>query len=81
MSEIEELASKIAAALNPNALWDIAAVAVYLHRSEQHTKQWIVKQDGFPHPLRIPSGKGAEKPRPLWRAKDVTAWAESHVEV
>lgn len=84
MSELDKLAKRIAEMLSPNALWEIANVAEYLHRSEQHTKQWIVKQDGFPKPLRIPSGKGepghAERPRPLWRAKDVMAWAESHVE-
>jgi len=81
MTEITELATKIAAALSPHALWTIADVACYLHRSEQHTKQWIVKQDGFPHPLRVPSGKGPERPRPLWRSKDVIQWAESYVEV
>jgi hypothetical protein len=80
MSEIEELAAKIAAHLTPHALWDIGGIATYLHRSEQHTKQWIVKQDGFPKPIRVPSGKGEERPRPLWRARDVIDWAESHVE-
>ncbi|ODP33130.1 hypothetical protein A9762_20880 [Pandoraea sp. ISTKB] len=63
------------------ALWDIATIASYLHRSEQHTRQWIVTMDGFPRPIRIPSGKvtSTERARPLWRSKDVVEWAESHV--
>lgn len=78
---LDELARKIAARLTPHALWDLAEVAEYLHRSEQHTRQWIITQDGFPRPIRIPSGKSAtERARPLWRAKDVIAWAESHIE-
>lgn len=62
------------------ALWDIATIAAYLHRSEQHTRQWIVTMDGFPRPIRIPSGKvtSTERARPLWRSKDVVDWAESH---
>ncbi|HDR8932824.1 TPA: AlpA family phage regulatory protein [Burkholderia vietnamiensis] len=78
---IDELARKIASRLTPHALWDLAELAAYLHRSEQHTRQWIITQDGFPRPIRIPSGKSAtERARRLWRAKDVIAWAESHVE-
>ncbi|HDR9103036.1 TPA: AlpA family phage regulatory protein [Burkholderia vietnamiensis] len=78
---LDELARKIASRLTPHALWDLAEVAEYLHRSEQHTRQWIITQDGFPRPIRIPSGKSAtERARPLWRAKDVIAWAESHIE-
>ncbi|HDR9878287.1 TPA: AlpA family phage regulatory protein [Burkholderia cenocepacia] len=79
--QIDELARKIAARLTPHALWDLAELAAYLHRSEQHTRQWIITQDGFPRPIRIPSGKSATKrARPLWRAKDVIVWAESHIE-
>ncbi|QTO42164.1 helix-turn-helix transcriptional regulator [Burkholderia latens] len=78
---IDELARKIAACLTPHALWDLAELAAYLHRSEQHTRQWIVTQEGFPRPIRIPSRKSAtERAWPLWRAKDVIAWAESHIE-
>ncbi|WP_080439901.1 helix-turn-helix transcriptional regulator [Burkholderia ubonensis] len=78
---IDDLARRIAMRLTPHALWDLAEVAEYLHRSEQHTRQWIITQDGFPRPIRIPSGKGAERPRPLWRSKDVIAWAESFIEM
>ncbi|MBU9468340.1 hypothetical protein LGM75_23995 [Burkholderia multivorans] len=81
MTELAQLAQEIAARLTPHALWDLAELAKYLHRSEQHTRQWIVTQEGFPRPIRIPSGKSStERARPLWRAKDVIAWAESHVE-
>ncbi|CAJ2828272.1 AlpA family phage regulatory protein [Burkholderia pseudomallei] len=77
---LDELARRIAMRLTPHALWDLIEVAAYLHRSEQHTRQWIVSQDGFPPLIRIPSGKRAtEGARLLWRAKDVIAWAESHV--
>ncbi|WP_175776469.1 hypothetical protein [Burkholderia anthina] len=81
MTELSQLAQEIAARLTPHALWDLAKLAAYLHRSEQHTRQWIITQDGFPRPIRIPSGKSAtERARQLWRAKDAIAWAESHVE-
>ncbi|WP_081063119.1 AlpA family phage regulatory protein [Burkholderia stagnalis] len=81
LENIDELARRIAMRLTPHALWDLAEVAEYLHRSEQHTRQWVTTQDGFPRPIRIPSGKSrAERAWPLWRAQDVVAWAESHVE-
>ncbi|WP_321822103.1 MULTISPECIES: hypothetical protein [unclassified Burkholderia] len=79
--ELETLAGQIAAKVSPNALWHLAEVAEYLHRSEQHTRQWIITLSGFPRPIRIPSGKSAtERARPLWRSKDVIEWAESYVE-
>lgn len=80
--ELDKLAERIAAKLSPHALWDLSEVAKYLHRSEQHTRQWIVTLEGFPKPLRIPSGKvtGPTRARPMWRSKDVIAWAEDHVE-
>lgn len=81
VESIDELARRIAMRLTPHALWDLSEVAAYLHRTEQHTRQWIVSQDGFPPWIRIPSGKRAtEGARWLWRAKDVIAWAESHGE-
>ncbi|CAN7774452.1 helix-turn-helix transcriptional regulator [Paraburkholderia hospita] len=80
--ELDQLAERIAARLSPHALWDLPEVAKYLHRSEQHTRQWIVTLEGFPKPLRIPSGKvtGPCRARPMWRSKDVIGWAEDQVE-
>lgn len=81
-----KIARRVADLMEPTiplgvALWDLRTISTYLHRSEQHTRQWIVTQGGFPHPLRIPSNKGStERPRPLWRAKDIILWAEEHVE-
>ncbi|KAF1062779.1 AlpA family phage regulatory protein [Burkholderia gladioli] len=77
---LAELARQIATRLAPHALWDMSEVAAYLHQTEEHARQWIVSQDEFPPRIRIPSAKRAEKVRFLWRAKDVIAWAESHVE-
>lgn len=79
---LDQLAERIAAKLSPHALWDLSEVAKYLHRSEQHTRQWVVTLDGFPKPLRIPSGKvtGPARARPMWRSKDVIGWAEDHIE-
>ncbi|AYQ89310.1 AlpA family phage regulatory protein [Burkholderia gladioli] len=77
---LAELARQIAARLAPHALWDMSEVAAYLHQTEEHARQWIVSQDEFPPRIRIPSAKRAERVRFLWRAKDVIAWAESHVE-
>lgn len=80
-SRLDELARRIAMRITPQALWDLADVAEYLHRSEQHTRQWIITLDGFPRPARIPSGKAAARVHALWRAKDVIAWAESFIEM
>lgn len=81
VATIAELARRIAMCLTPHALWDVTEVAEYIHRSKQHTRQWIITQEGFPRPIRIPSGKsGTERARPLWRAKDIIAWADLHVE-
>lgn len=77
---LAELARHIAMRLAPHALWDMSEVAAYLHQTEEHARQWIVSQDEFPPRIRIPSAKLAERVRFLWRAKDVIAWAESHVE-
>ncbi|MDN7724975.1 helix-turn-helix domain-containing protein [Burkholderia gladioli] len=77
---LAELARQIATRLAPHALWDMSEVAAYLHQTEEHARQWIVSQDEFPPRIRIPSAKRAERVRFLWRAKDVIAWAESHVE-
>jgi predicted DNA-binding transcriptional regulator AlpA len=79
--DIEGLARRIAARLAPHALWDLTDVAAYLHHSAPHTRQWIVTQDGFPRPIRLPTGKGAtEQLGGLWRSKDVVAWAEASAE-
>ncbi|WP_186239519.1 helix-turn-helix transcriptional regulator [Burkholderia gladioli] len=77
---LAELARQIATRLAPHALWDMSEVAAYLHQTEEHARQWIVSQDEFPPRIRIPSAKRAGRVRFLWRAKDVIAWAESHVE-
>ncbi|SDV49255.1 hypothetical protein [Chitinasiproducens palmae] len=88
MSEIEQLARQICVAIGSQrsvvpidvALWDIAAIAEYLRRKETYTRDSIVTQPGFPRSIRLPAAGKSGQGRPLWRAKDVIAWAESFIQ-
>lgn len=62
------------------ALWNIDTIAAYLRRSPNQVRNRIVKLDGFPHSIRLPTSSGSGKANRLWRAKDVILWAEEHVE-
>ncbi|MGI4816353.1 MAG: helix-turn-helix transcriptional regulator [Janthinobacterium lividum] len=85
-TDIDALARRIAAKITPHALWDLAAIALYLHRSENYTRQHLTTLPGFPPAIRLPVakskglGKGKAEGRPLWRSRDIIAWAESHVD-
>jgi hypothetical protein len=54
-------------------LWDIECIAHYLRRSKDRARL-LVKEDGFPKPIRLP---GATNAHPLYKAREIIAWAES----
>lgn len=56
-------------------LWDTPAVASYLKRSHNTTRDTIIIQPDFPRPIRLP-GRG--RSNPLFKAREVIAWAEGH---
>lgn len=56
-------------------LWDSLDVARYLRRSQQVTVERIVCMPDFPAGIRIGGNS-----RPLWKAAEVMAWAESQTE-
>lgn len=85
MSEITELIERvekiIARPVIPveQDLWDSAHVGAFLKRSPKHVTQRYAAMPTFPKAIRLPStGKG--RADPLWRAKDVIAWAERYFE-
>jgi hypothetical protein len=56
-------------------LWDTAAVAAYLKRSHTTTRDTILVQPDFPKAIRLP---GRDRPNPLYKAREVIAWAEGY---
>jgi len=57
------------------ALWDTAAIGVYLGRSINRVRTDIVCLPTFPRPIRLPV---PGKSQALYKAREVIAWAESH---
>lgn len=55
-------------------LWNTDKVATYLNRSLDQTRD-IVKIDGFPTPVCLPTKGGSS--RNLYLGREVRAWAES----
>ncbi|WP_081075641.1 hypothetical protein [Burkholderia stagnalis] len=84
MSEIEELAHKIAEAVRPALpveidLWDIKTIAAYLKRNPAVVRERICCMPNFPAAIRLPNVNG-QRMHPLWKASEVIAWAESYRE-
>lgn len=82
---IEDLAKQIADRVRPAvpidvALWDYSDIGGYLRRSPQVVRERIACQSGFPKPFKIPSIRNGEPAtgQPLFKAKEVIEWAESH---
>jgi hypothetical protein len=89
VNEIEDLAHRLTEGLKgymrPEvplsvALWDIKTIALYLRRHENYTRQSVVTLPTFPHAIRLPLAGKEGHGQPLWRAKDVISWAESHMQ-
>lgn len=77
---IDQLASAVAARLPPVIpisvdLWSATEIAAYLKRDRRTTAEKLVYLPGFPAAIRLPS-TGTKKAHPLWKARDVIAWAE-----
>jgi hypothetical protein len=81
---LEKLVGAIGALARPAiplniALWDVATIAAYLCRDEQHVRTRVACLPGFPQVIRLPAG-GRGRSHPLYRASEVQAWAENHRE-
>ena len=85
MSEVDELAHRIAACLLEQMkppvpltvdLWDVKTIAAYLKRDPDVTRERVCCLPGFPAAIRLPNTRG-QTMRPLWKAAEVIAWAES----
>lgn len=83
MSEVElleKLADAIKKLTRPTIplsidLWDIAIIGQYLKREPQVVRERIAVLPSFPQPIRLPAVKGSA--HPLYKAREVIAWAES----
>ncbi|WP_245639739.1 hypothetical protein [Paraburkholderia heleia] len=76
------LIDKIAALSKPIipievAMWDVAMIASYLHRSESVVRERVVCTPSFPAAIRLPNAAG-QKMQPLWCAQEVIDWTMSH---
>ncbi len=84
---IEEFAKQIAGHVRPavpieHALWDTQDIAGYMRKSAQVVRERIACLPNFPQPIRVPSKRGDKmiSGHPLWKAKEVIDWTESHRE-
>ncbi|MFM0663298.1 hypothetical protein [Paraburkholderia sediminicola] len=60
-------------------LWDAGTIGQYLKRSTSLVRERVVCQPSFPAAIRLPNGNG-QRMHPLWKAREVIDWAESHRE-
>jgi hypothetical protein len=80
---IDRLADAVAARIVPaipfgHGLWNVAAVAAYLQRTENSVRERITPLPSFPCAIRLPVTK--HKAQPLYEAQEVIAWARSYKE-
>ena len=78
--ELTILASEIVRLMPPPiplevALWDGDTIATFMHRSPRTVKEKIVMCPSFPKARRL-NGNGY----PLWKAREVIDWVETHKE-
>lgn len=59
-------------------LWDMAMIAAYLKRNVQVVRERMACLPDFPRAIRLPTSTG--RTQPLWKAKEIVAWASSHQE-
>ncbi|WP_245774420.1 hypothetical protein [Rugamonas rubra] len=59
-------------------LWDIATIAQYLKRDPQVVRERMACLPSFPRAIRLPTKSG--RAQPLYNAKEVIAWVQSHQE-
>jgi hypothetical protein len=81
---IAKLAERLEAIARPALpvdidLWDADTIGQYLKRSTSLVRERVVCQPSFPAAIRLPNGNG-QRMHPLWKAREVIDWAESHRE-
>jgi hypothetical protein len=77
---LERIAEKLNATVPLDVdLWSGDQIAAYLKQDRQTVMKRIICQPDFPRAIRLPSTTGG-KGQPLWKAKEVIAWAESYQE-
>ena len=60
--------------------WASTEFAAYLKRSEPVVRERITALPGFPQAIQLPVLGSSGRGQPLWKAKEVIAWAEKHQE-
>lgn len=80
---IERLADAMAKHMTPPLpvavdLWDIKTIAAYLKRAPDVVRNRIAVLPTFPKPIRLPAATEGGRSNPLYKAREVIAWAEKH---
>lgn len=75
LEAIEKLSPRIPINID---LWSIREIAAYLKRSEAVVRDRIVAIPSFPEAIRLPVGSSSRRGQPLWKAREVIAWAEKY---
>ena len=77
---LERITDKLNAAVPLDIdLWSSDQIAAYLKKDRRKVMERIACLPDFPRAIRLPSTTGG-KGQPLWKAKEVIAWAESYQE-
>lgn len=77
--DIDTLATKIAAKLDPIALLDAEAVGALLDCAGRYVREEYMRAPGFPKPVRL-TGPEGRRSQPKWRRKDIADWIDAHTD-
>lgn len=61
-------------------LWSKDEIAAYIKQNPRTVAERTTKLPGFPQAIYLPTQSGKGRAHPLWKAKEVIAWAEKHQE-
>lgn len=75
---IDDLATRIAARLRKDDLWDAGDVAAYLKCERRTVLEYYAPMVGFPKAIRLPTNTGSKSASPRWRADQIKEWALAH---
>lgn len=83
---ITQIASALSALVPPKIpldidLWGSKEVAAYLKKSPEHVMKKYTCLPSFPSPIYLPGTGSRGRSQPLFRAREVIAWAVSHQKI
>jgi predicted DNA-binding transcriptional regulator AlpA len=75
--DMADLARRVAALTDPEALLDADDVAAWLKCTARYVKEHYAKSGDFPQPMRLPAAEG-RRGQPRWRRQDIQDWLDQH---